>query len=156
MQVFADLGSSNYQFLGSAVAAVGGAWSSVVSISANASINIVTRATNALGTSAYSPALTVVNDSVAPLAPTVALDAASDTGVLGDARTSTAASVVLRGNAEVGSVIAITRSGTTIGTATTDTNGAWQATLSANLTANAANALVVTCLLYTSPSPRDS
>jgi len=52
--------------------------------------------------------------------------------------------VVLRGNAEVGSVIAITRSGSTVGTATTDTNGAWQATLSANLTANAANALVVT------------
>ena len=148
IQVFADLGGGNYELRGSATVNSDGNWSLVgVTLAANASTTLVAKATNAAGSSDFSSPLVLTNDSTSPNAPTVALVAASDSGVQGDARTNigaTASTLSLSGSAEAGAAITIKAGSTTVGTATAGSDGNWSATLTNALTANVANALSVT------------
>ena len=106
--------------LGSAVANGSGAWSYTTAALANGAHSLTATATDvAANTSAASAALAVTIDTAAPNAPVIASDAIVNTD-----------EVMLTGTAEANSTVNVFDGGALLGTATTDSSGAWRYTTS--------------------------
>lgn len=107
--------------IGSTIATSTGSWDYITQVLTDAKHALTATATNSSGqTSAASAALAVTVDTKAPAAPTVASDTVNS-----------ANQVVVSGTAEANSAIRVFDGTTQIGTATTNSSGAWSVTTSA-------------------------
>ena len=116
------------KLVGTVTADSSGNWSFTSSALADGSHKFSATATKSGSTSPASTAVSVVVDTAAPVAPTVALSSSSSTA---KAALATAPQVaVLTGTAEANSTVKVFDGTTQIGTATAGTNGAWTFTTS--------------------------
>ncbi|CAH0306341.1 Ig-like domain-containing protein [Roseomonas sp. CECT 9278] len=107
-------------------AGLDGSWSVTLEGVAEDELSITAKATDTAGNvSAASAALEVTIDRTDPVAPTVDLDAGSDSGRSVTDDVTNAATLVLTGTAEAGSTVEVFRDGTSIGFATADEDGLW-------------------------------
>ncbi|QOZ77606.1 hypothetical protein XH83_20430 [Bradyrhizobium sp. CCBAU 53351] len=107
--------------IGTATATSAGSWDYITKVLTDAKHTLTATATNSSGqTSAASAAVAVTVDTKAPAAPTIASDTVN-----------AANQVVLSGAAEANSAIKVFDGTTQIGTATTNSSGAWSVTTSA-------------------------
>ena len=131
--------------LGSAVANSSGAWTYTTAALSDGAHNLTATATDAAGnTSAASAALAVTIDTTAPVAPSIA-SFSTDSGVVGDHITNDN-TLTLTGTAEANSTVKVYDGATLLGSAVTNSSGAWTYTTAAlsdgahNLTATATDA----------------
>ena len=131
--------------LGSATANGSGAWSYTTAALSNGGHNLTATATDAAGnTGVASSALSVIIDTSAPVAPTIA-SFSTDSGVSGDGITNDS-TLALTGTAEVNGTVKVYDGATLLGSATANGGGAWSYTTAAltngghNLTATATDA----------------
>ena len=115
--------------LGSALVAADGTWSITPSAELDEGDNALQiTATDRAGNTSVPGTVNVTIDTTEPDAPQAALDASSDSGVIGDSITSDN-TPTLSGSGTPGDAITIKdANGNTIAQATVDSNGAWQAT----------------------------
>lgn len=107
--------------IGTATATSTGSWDYITSILTDAKHTLTATATNASGqTGVASAAMAVTVDTKAPAAPTIASDTVNS-----------ANQVVVSGTAEANSAIKVFDGTTQVGTATTNSTGAWSVTTSA-------------------------
>jgi hypothetical protein len=107
--------------IGTATATSTGSWDYITKILTDAKHTLTATATNSSGqTSVASAAVAVIVDTKAPAAPTIASDTVNS-----------ANQVVLSGTAEANSTIKVFDGTTQVGTATTNSSGAWSVTTSA-------------------------
>jgi hypothetical protein len=107
--------------IGSTTATSSGSWDYITQVLSDAKHALTATATNSSGkTSVASAAVTVTVDTKAPAAPTIASDTVN-----------TAHQVVMSGTAEANSAIKVFDGTTQVGTATTNSSGAWSVTTSA-------------------------
>ncbi|MGY4286403.1 hypothetical protein ACVWXO_005623 [Bradyrhizobium sp. LM2.7] len=107
--------------IGTATATSTGSWDYISQVLTDAKHTLTATATNASGqTSAASAALTVTVDTQAPTAPTIVSETVNS-----------ANQVVASGTAEANSAIKVYDGTTQVGTATTNSSGAWSVTTSA-------------------------
>lgn len=107
--------------IGSTIATSTGAWDYLTKVLTDAKHTLTATAANASGqTSAASAAVAVTVDTKAPAAPTIASDTVNATN-----------QVVMSGTAEANSAIKVFDGTTQVGTATTNSSGAWSVTTSA-------------------------
>lgn len=107
--------------IGTATATSAGSWDYITKVLTDAKHTLTATATNSSGqTSAASAAVAVTVDTKAPAAPTIASDTVN-----------AANQVVLSGAAEANSAIKVFDGTTQVGTATTNSSGAWSVTTSA-------------------------
>ncbi|MBR0926705.1 right-handed parallel beta-helix repeat-containing protein [Bradyrhizobium diazoefficiens] len=107
--------------IGTATATAAGSWDYITKVLTDAKHTLTATATNSSGqTSAASAAVAVTVDTKAPAAPTIASDTVN-----------AANQVVLSGAAEANSAIKVFDGTTQVGTATTNSSGAWSVTTSA-------------------------
>lgn len=107
--------------IGSTTATSTGSWDYITQVLTDAKHALTATATNSSAqTSAASAALTVTVDTKAPAAPTIVSDTVNS-----------ANQVVASGNAEANSTIKVYDGTTQVGTATTNSSGAWSLTTSA-------------------------
>ncbi|WIW46990.1 Ig-like domain-containing protein [Bradyrhizobium sp. 62B] len=107
--------------IGTATATSTGSWDYITKVLTDAKHTLTATATNSSGqTSAASAAVAVTVDTKAPAAPTIASDTVN-----------AANQVVLSGAAEANSAIKVFDGTTQVGTATTNSSGAWSVTTSA-------------------------
>jgi hypothetical protein len=123
--------------------AADGSWSAtpVAPLASGANLLSIT-ATDPAGNASAATVRTVTIDTTAPAAPVAQLAATSDSGTLGDNRTSDTTPTI-SGTGTAGDTIRVTLPGGEVLTATVAGNGSWSATLAPPL-ANGANALSVT------------
>ncbi|MDE2603762.1 MAG: hypothetical protein KGL62_15520, partial [Bradyrhizobium sp.] len=110
------------KLVGTATANSSGAWTLTTSTLADGSHSLTAMATNASGTSGASGALAVTIDTHAPGAPRMALFSQTGSSV---GRTTAHDDLVLKGQAESGSVVKVFDGSTLLGTTTTSGNGTW-------------------------------
>jgi Ca2+-binding RTX toxin-like protein len=108
-----------------------GDWTAFVDALSEGSNLIEVVATDAAGNTS-SNSLVVELDTAAPGAPTVGLDAGSDSGAAGDGLTNDT-TPTLTGSAEPGAVVTVSLDGTELGTATADGTGIWSFALTSPL-----------------------
>ncbi|WP_164718664.1 Ig-like domain-containing protein [Bradyrhizobium sp. LVM 105] len=107
--------------IGTATATSTGSWDYITQVLTDAKHTLTATATNTSGqTSAASAAVAVTVDTKAPAAPTIASDTVNATN-----------QVVMSGTAEANSAIRVFDGTTQVGTATTNSSGAWSVTTSA-------------------------
>ncbi|WP_167771910.1 Ig-like domain-containing protein [Bradyrhizobium frederickii] len=107
--------------IGTATATSTGSWDYITQVLTDAKHTLTATATNSSGqTSAASAAVAVTVDTKAPAAPTIASDTVNATN-----------QVVMSGTAEANSAIKVFDGTTQVGTATTNSSGAWSVTTSA-------------------------
>ncbi|MEY9884259.1 Ig-like domain-containing protein [Bradyrhizobium sp. USDA 329] len=107
--------------IGTTTASSTGSWDYITKVLTDAKHTLTATATNSSGqTSAASAATVVTIDSKAPAAPTIASDTVNS-----------ANQVVVTGTAEANSAIKVYDGTTQVGTATTNSSGAWSVTTSA-------------------------
>jgi len=107
--------------IGSTTATSTGSWDYITKVLTDAKHTLTATATNSSGqTSAASAAVAVTVDTKAPAAPTIASDTVNS-----------ANQVVVTGTAEANSAIKVYDGTTQVGTATTNSSGAWSVTTSA-------------------------
>ncbi|MDT7520759.1 Ig-like domain-containing protein [Rhodoferax sp. TBRC 17660] len=104
--------------------------------------NIVFRLTKQDGSQYLSSAQTYTLDNTAPAAPTLVLDAASDTGSSNSDRITNDATPTISGTAEAGSSVKLYDGSTQVGSATTGGDGKWSITPGSAL-ANGTHTLTV-------------
>ena len=131
--------------LGSAVTNSSGAWTYTTAALTDGAHNLTATATDAAGnTGAASAALAVTIDTTAPVAPSIA-SFSTDSGTVGDHITNDN-TLTLTGTAEANSTIKVYDGATLLGSAVTNSSGAWTYTTAAltdgahNLTATATDA----------------
>lgn len=124
--------------IGTATANSSGAWSYTTAALKDGSHSLTAKATNASGaTSAASSALNLKIDTTAPTAPTMATAASTAAKTAAATATATTANTVtLTGTAEANSTIKVFDGSTQIGTATTNSSGAWTYTTGALASGN--------------------
>lgn len=107
--------------IGTATPTSTGSWDYITQVLTDAKHTLTATATNSSGqTSAASAAVAVTVDTKAPAAPTIASDTVNATN-----------QVVMSGTAEANSAIKVFDGTTQVGTATTNSSGAWSVTTSA-------------------------
>jgi hypothetical protein len=117
--------------LGTATADSAGVWTVTSSTLSEGSHSLTATATDVAGnTGSASTALTVEIDTTAPTAPTIALDAASDTGRSSTDLVTTDRTPTLTGTAEAGATVTIYLGTIELGTTVADSSGAWSFTTS--------------------------
>ena len=130
--------------LGTATANASGAWSFATGTLSNGSHSFTATDTVSGTTSAASAALTVTIDTTAPVAPSIA-SFSTDSGTVGDHITNDN-TLTLTGTAEANSTVKVYDGATLLGSAVTNSSGAWTYTTAAlsdgahNLTATATDA----------------
>ena len=125
VSIAAETGSTVHLGSQSAVAS-GGAASFTIAL--NEGVNALSAtATDAAGNVSGAGTLSITRDSTAPDAPTITLDAASDTGTQGDGST-TDTTPTLSGSAEAGALVSISGSDGELGHVTADNTGQWSFT----------------------------
>lgn len=107
--------------IGSTTATSTGSWDYITKVLTDATHTLTATATNSSGqTSVASAAVTVTVDTKAPAAPTIAKDTVNSSN-----------QAVVSGSAEANSTIKVYDGATQVGTATTNSTGAWSLTTSA-------------------------
>ncbi len=124
--------------VGTATTNSSGAWTYTTAALKDGSHSLTAKATNASGTtSAASSALNLKIDTTAPTAPTMATSASATTATKAATATATAANTVtLTGTAEANSTVKVFDGTTQIGTATSNSSGAWTYTTGALASGN--------------------
>nr|WP_246513622.1 Ig-like domain-containing protein [Azospirillum picis] len=113
-----------------------GAWSIQSGGLAEGTRTLTARTIDVAGnTSNASGALLVTIDSTAPGSPTLALAAASDSGILSNDRLTNITSPTVTGSADAGSTVTLYDGTTSLGTVTAGGGGGWTITTSASLSA---------------------
>ena len=90
-------------------------------------ITVSVAASDAAGNTAAGDGASATLDATGPAAPTLALDAGSDTGTPGDGATLDT-TPTLSGTAEAGATVTVLRDGLSVGSATADAGGGWSFT----------------------------
>jgi hypothetical protein len=115
--------------LGTVTADSSGAWSFTTGTLAEGAHSFTAVQTDAAGnTSPVSAGLAVTVETIAPGTPTIALDAASDTGPSNADGITADTTPTLTGTAEAGATVTIRDGSTVLGTVKADSSGAWSFT----------------------------
>jgi hypothetical protein len=116
--------------LGAAVEGDAGVWTFNAPTLTDGTHNLTAQASDVAGNLAVSLPLVLSIDTLAPQAPTIRLDTASDTGFLQTDNITRDNTPTLTGTAEAGARIDVYNGDALIGTTVTDNTGAWSYTLS--------------------------
>jgi hypothetical protein len=114
--------------LGTVTVGDSGAWSFTTGSLADGNRNLTAVATDAAGNTGSGAMLAVTIDTTAPAAPTIDLDASSDSGSSATDNITNDAMPTFSGKAEAGTTIAILDGQATVGNATADAAGNWSFT----------------------------
>ena len=118
----------NGKVIGTVTANAAGKWKFTTKALKNGEHDFTVRATLAYDVSPVSRAFKTVIDQKAPHAPTLALDAASDSGASPADGITGHATLVLAGNAEAGARVTVSDGGTVLGVVKADAAGKWMLT----------------------------